>query len=131
MNTVGLNDWSQYIQEGRQYLKAALGGHQRAGVFSNELIGNLVGLSLEKLLVGLCLRHGHMPADHTLAGIVAEADRVCPLERSLAEEILLLDRVQDLCSLDVHMPCPPSDRRIETLLRTNERLAVFVEEKIK
>jgi hypothetical protein len=129
MNVIGVNGWSDYIAEGQCYLKAALGGRKRAAVFNNELLGNLIGLSLEKLLVGLCLRYGHMPADHTLAGIVAEADRVCPLERSLTEAILMLDHVQDLCSLDVHMPRPVSDGRIETLLEMNERLAAFVEEK--
>jgi len=129
MNGIGVHGWSEYIDEGRQYLKTALAGRKRAAVFNNELLGNLIGLSLEKFLVGLCLRHGHMPADHTLGGMVAEADRVCPLDRSLVEEILMLDRAQDLCSLDVHMPPAVSDRRIETLLRMNERLAAFVAEK--
>ncbi len=129
MDGIGVNGWMEYIAEGHQYLKAALGGRKRAAVFDNDLLGNLIGLSVEKLLVGLCLRYGHMPADHTLGGMVAEANSVCPMERSLAEAIVMLDRAQDLCSLDVHMPRPVSEGRIETLLRMNERLAAFVEEK--
>lgn len=131
MAVIGVNGWSDYIEEGRRYLQAAIGGRKRAAAFNNDLLGNLIGLSVEKLLVGLCLRYGHMPADHTLGGMVAEAHSVCPMERSLAEAIVMLDRAQDLCSLDVHMPRAVSDRRIETLLRMNERLAAFVEEKAK
>ncbi|MBI5063155.1 MAG: hypothetical protein HZB87_06755 [Desulfatitalea sp.] len=130
MDGIGIKGWSEYVEEGRRYFKTAQGGRKRAAVFNNELLANLIGLSLEKFLVGLCLRHGHLPADHTLGGIVAEVQRLCPMDAALAEEIMIMDRVQDLCSLDVHMPCAASDRRIEMLLSMNEHVAAFVEEKV-
>ncbi|MBI5549997.1 MAG: hypothetical protein HY911_00725 [Desulfobacterales bacterium] len=125
-----MNDWANYIQEGRHYLMTAHNGHKRNTVFNNELVGNLIGLSLEKLLVGLCLYHGFLPADHTLTGIVAEVHRRCPLDPSLMDGIRALDRVQNLCALDVQAACAVGDRQIEALLTMNEHIAVFVEKNI-
>ena len=112
-------------------MKTALNGQKRKAVFTNELVYNLIGLSLEKMLVGLCLRHGHMPADHTLAGIVGELNELCPMEQSLAEEIRAMDRIQDLCALDMKTFCSVSDRQITQLLSLNERVAAFVKEAIE
>lgn len=116
----------EFIHEGCQYLKTARNGHKRRKVFSNELVFNLIGLSVEKLLVGLCLEHGHMPADHTLTGIVGETNRLCPMEEALVESIGMMDRVQDLCSLEVDSRCIVNDLQIENLLAMNEQVASFV-----
>ncbi len=126
-----MDEWIEYIQEGRQFLQTARNGQKRKTVFTNELVYNLIGLSLEKMLVGLCMRHGHMPADHTLAGIVSELNDLCPLEASLAEEIRAMDRIQDLCALDMKTFCSVSDRQITQLLSLNERVAAFVKEAIE
>ncbi len=121
-----MNPWSRYLREGRQYLAAARNGYRGKRAFNNELVYNLIGLSVEKFLVGLCLHRGHLPADHTLAGMVIEAHRLCPLEPSLAEAIRMMDRVQDLCSLEVNVRCTVSDPQIESLLAMNERVAAYV-----
>ena len=123
-----MSEGAEFIREGRQFLNTARNGLQRKAVFNNELIFNLIGLSLEKLLVGLCLERGYMPADHTLAGIVNETNRLCPMEARLIEAIRMMDRVQDLCSLDVTRGCVVSDLQIENLLAMNEQVASFVNE---
>ena len=125
-----MNDYTKYIQEGRHYWMTARNGHKRNAVLNNELVGNLIGLSLEKLLVGLCLHHGFLPADHTLTGIVAEVHGRCPLDPSLMDAIRALDRMQNLCALDVQAACSVGDRQIEALLTMNERIAEFVEKNI-
>ncbi|MFZ1984791.1 MAG: hypothetical protein WAU91_10290 [Desulfatitalea sp.] len=122
-----MNRWFEFILEGRHYLKTARNGHKRNTVFNNELVSNLIGLSVEKLLVGLCMHHGFMPADHTISGIVAEVHRLCPLDSSLAEAIQRMDRMQNLCALDVQPQSPVGDRQVEELLSMNERVAAFVE----
>ena len=58
--------------------------------------------------------------------MVAEAHRLCPMETSLAEAIRMMDRVQDLCSLDVNVRCTVSDPQVENLLAMNERVAAYV-----
>lgn len=125
-----MDEWIEYIQEGRQFLQTARNGQKRKDVFTNELVYNLIGLSLEKMLVGLCMRYGHMPADHTLEGIVSEVDALCPMETSLAEEIRAMDRIQDLCALDMKTFCSVSDSQITQMLSLNERVAAFVDQNI-
>ncbi|WP_054032748.1 hypothetical protein [Desulfatitalea tepidiphila] len=126
-----MSDWSAFVHEGHQYLKTARNGHQRKTVFNNELVFNLIGLSIEKLLVGLCLHRGHMPMDHTLSGIVSEADRLCPMGASLTTAVGMMNRVQDLCSLDADSRCTVDDDQIENLLAMNERVAAFVRDKTR
>ena len=123
-----MSDGAEFIHEGFQYLKTARNGHKRKKVFNNELVFNLIGLSVEKLLVGLCMQRGHMPMDHTLAGIVGETNRLCPMKAPLVEAIQMMDRVQDLCSLDVNSRCIVSDLQIDNLLAMNEQVASFVNE---
>lgn len=125
-----MQEWTNFIQEGLQFLRTARNGQKRKAVFTNEIIYNLIGLSLEKMLVGLCMRHGHMPADHTLAGIVAEVNDLCPMDTTLAEEIQAMDRIQDLCALDMNSFCTVSDRQVAQLLSLNERVAAFVNQHI-
>ncbi|MDA8137374.1 MAG: hypothetical protein M0036_01870 [Desulfobacteraceae bacterium] len=131
MEELGVGSWPEYIAQGRQYFKAARGGRKRPEVFTNELVSHLIGLSVEKLLMGLCLRHGRLPADHTLGGIVSEVQSLCPMERMLAEEIALMDRAQDLCALDPRLPLAMSDQRVAHMLETNARVAEYVEEKLQ
>lgn len=121
-----MNDWPTYIREGRQYLKTATNGRKRSKVFSNELIYNLIGLSVEKLLVGLCLHRDHLPAAHSLSGIINAVQRLCPMDTALAEEIRMMDRIRDLCALDVHARCEVNDRQIECLLAMNHALDAYV-----
>jgi hypothetical protein len=125
-----MNDWPKFIQEGRQYLTTARNGRRRKHVFNNELVCNLIGLSVEKLLVGLCLQRGHMPADHTLSGMVASANHLCAMDAALADAILMMDRIQNLCALEVNASWSLSDEQLDTLLQMNERVAAFVEENI-
>jgi hypothetical protein len=53
-----MSDGAEFIHEGFQYLKTARNGHKRKKVFNNELVFSLIGLSVEKLLVGLCMQRG-------------------------------------------------------------------------
>lgn len=125
-----MDDGTEFIQEGHKYLKTARNGLKRREVFNNELIFNLISLSVEKLLVGLCMHRGHMPADHTLAGIVGETNRLCPMEEPLLEAIQMMDRVQDLCSLEVSRGVIVSDKQIRALLKMNGQVAAFVNQHV-
>jgi hypothetical protein len=124
-----MDDWPAFIQEGRVYLRTARNGRKKH-VFNNELVCNLIGLSVEKFLVGLCMQRGHIPADHTLGGIVASTNRLCPMDATLADAIRTMDRIQNLCALEVNAPCSVSDQQVDHLLSMNERVAVFVEENL-
>lgn len=130
MEEQGVRGWPDYVAEGRQYLKTARGGRNRPAVFTNELLSHLIALSVEKFLVGMCLRQGHMPADHTLGGIVSAVQRLYPMDPGLAEEIALMDCVQDLCTLDLRPLRLVSDQRVARLLETNARVAAFVNEQL-
>jgi HEPN domain-containing protein len=121
------NESTDYINEGRQYFKTARNGRKRKQVFTNELTYNLIGLSVEKSLIGLCLQQGHVPEDHTITGIVRAVHELFPMEPSLMKEIQMMDKIQNMCSLDVNNLYDVSDPQINDLLLLNERVITFVD----
>lgn len=124
-------EWTDYINEGRQYFKTARNGRKRKQVFTSELTYNLICLSVEKLLIGLCLQHGHIPEDHTISGIVMAVHELFQMEPSLMQELQMMDKIQDMCSLDVNNLCIVSDPQIDNLLLLNERVIAFVESRLE
>lgn len=122
-----IDEWADYIKEGRQYFKTARNGRKRKAVFTNEVTYNLICLSLEKLLIGLCMQRGQIPEDHTIRGIVATTNDLCPMDPVLMQEIDSMDRIHDMCSLEVQNFCTVQDGQIEGLLSLNERVEAFVD----
>ncbi len=122
-----ISEWEAYIQEGRQYFKTARNGRNRRQVFTNELTYNLIGLSVEKLLIGLCMYQGHVPDDHTIGGIVSAVHDLFPMDPQLMKGLLMMEKIQDMCSLEVNNLCIVSDQQIDHLLILNQGVVDFVD----
>lgn len=126
-----INEWTDYVYQGRQYLKTARNGRKRKQVFTNEVTYNLIALSVEKLMLGLCMKFGHLPEDHTLSGIVTAAHDLCPMDPALKHEIHMMDQMLDMCALDGNMLCIVNDQQIDNLLLLNEQVHAFVASNIE
>ena len=130
MKTAGIAGWGEHLQRGSQYLRTAERGGQRPHIFTNELVFQLAVMGLEHLLAGICQYHRTMPTDHTLSGLVATLETVCPLDGRLAGRIAWIEAQEDLCSLSPAQRPPPSDTVIRSALAAGEELLRVVEEKI-
>lgn len=122
-----ISGWQDHIVAGRQYLNAAGNGRRRPAVFNNELVFQMSAMAIEKLIAGLCQYHRRMPNDHTLTGLVAGLDTVCPMAPKLARRITLLEIRDDMCALSVSHRQPPSDTDIEEILSVGRAVSRFVD----
>jgi hypothetical protein len=87
----------QFMTEGNQYLKTAEGGSRRSGVFTPEILYNLLAMAIEKHIMGALIGKGSMADNHTFRDLVDSVDRVCPMDPKLAAELLDLEQYQEIC----------------------------------
>jgi hypothetical protein len=125
MQIQSITGWHDHVQSGYQYLDAARRGLSRPAVFNNELIFQLVAMGIEKIIAGLCQYHHQMPYDHTLSGLVAELDGVCPIEPELIQQIRQIECNDDMCTLDPERRTPPSDADVREVLAAGEAVVRF------
>ena len=125
------SDWYDHVVAGIQYLKTARKGKSRPEVFTNELIYNLVSLSVEKLLVGLSLHFGKMPPHHRLDSLVQWVDKLAPMDEDLVKNVMALDSYQDICSMDAFERHTPNDMEIQTMLEIAKKVELFVKQCIE
>lgn len=120
-----MQDWQDHILAGRQYLKTAGKGLSRRAVFNNELIFQLAAMAIEKIMVGVCQYHRHMPTDHTLSGLVEALASICPVDAELADSIRGLELIDNMCALTPIQRKPPGDLEIQGILTVGRAVAGF------
>lgn len=125
------SDWYDHVVAGIQYLKTALNGRKRPDVFTNELTYNLIALSLEKLLMGLCIHHGRLPQHHRLDGLVEEVATMEPIDVELVKNVQAVESYQDLCSFEIYKSPFPNDMEIKAMLKIAKEVEQFVKQSIE
>ena len=128
--------WREFMAQGRQFHKAALGGLKRTEVFTPEILYNMLAMAMEKYIMGLLMYRKNLPDNHTFRDLVdglrrmeaQSADSFGPrLTEELAGELLALDAFQEICSVDGYARQPPSDEEILRMSRTCANLLEYVE----
>ncbi len=94
-----MNDWHQYLTEGKQYLSAATGKGDRPPKLTASIRYNLFALALEKAAMALVDMHGDMPDNHTFTDLLEAIGRHVEIPSELRQEILDLEQVQTICSV--------------------------------
>jgi len=128
--------WQDFIAEGRQFHKAALGGLKRTEVFTPEILYNLLAMAMEKYIMGLLMYRKNLPDNHTFQDLVDGLRRMeaqsgatsSPrLTDALAEELLALDAFQEICSVDGYARQAPNEAEILRMSQTCARLQEYVQ----
>ena len=70
-----IENYQDFMTEGDKYLKTAKGGIKRPAIFTSEILYNIIGLAIEKHVMGALMAKGHMvgfgPKDEVLPKVVA------------------------------------------------------------
>lgn len=122
--------WEVFIQQGRQYMKTAVGGIKRRSVFTNDLLYNIVAMAIEKYFMGFFQYHGQMPENHTLSDLVQGVEKITLLDRGLSEGLLNMDRFQEICAWDTYRRQKPNEEDIEAFLKLGMDVEKFVFENV-
>ncbi|WP_456473287.1 hypothetical protein [Desulfolithobacter sp.] len=127
-----IDDWEIFLKEGLQYLATARGGHaRRPGVFTPEILYNLVTMAIEKFVMAALMFHGTLPFNHTMHDLVEALEQTFPgATDPMREQLLALDRHQEICDLDTWHITPPSGQEITEMIVLAEQVREMVSGKL-
>ncbi len=89
--------WSEFMTEGDAYLKTARGGQKRPGVFTPEILYNLLAMAIEKHIMAALIFKGTLADNHTFTDMIQSAKELCPLDDALIEKLVELESYQEIC----------------------------------
>jgi hypothetical protein len=124
--------WQDFLKEGNQFLSTAAGGYaRRQQVFTSEILYNLVGMAIEKLIMALLMKSGNLPYNHTMHDLVESMEEFLPGDlANLGEELKALDGFQEICDIDSYNITPPTMAEISRMLELAKEVQTITISKI-
>jgi hypothetical protein len=119
--------WEQFLEEGRSFHRAALGGLKRPEVFTPEIIQNIAAMGIEKYFMALFVRQGVLPRNHTMEDFIEEARAFMLLPEDLEVLLRRFDALQNICSFDDFRITKPSLDDVNHFVDAVNRVAVLAE----
>lgn len=89
--------WSEFMTEGDAYLKTARGGQNRPGVFTPEILYNLLAMAIEKHIMAALIFKGTLADNHTFGDLITSARVHCPIDEAVAAKLIELEGYQEIC----------------------------------
>ncbi len=127
MITMAITDWRQYLKEGEQYLQTALGAAtRRPEVFTPEILYNLTGMAIEKLIMGFLMSRGDLAENHTMADLLRALGRHAEVPAELVQDLLYLDSFQEICDLATYRRRPPTPEESRRILAIGQAVRQFI-----
>jgi HEPN domain-containing protein len=116
------------IKGANGYFKTAIRAFYKKSVFSDELIFNILTMSIEKYLVGLLMSIGIMPANHVIKYLLEETEEHFKIDVSIQKHLAAIDDYLYLCSVDNFTKNTPPREDLEKMINAVEKLKFFVQE---
>jgi len=119
-----IEGWEDFLNEGEAYLKTASGAHaRRREVFTPEILYNIIAMAIEKFVMAALMKHGALPYNHTMGDLVAAMEETFPgaLQEN-RQQLLDLDRYQEICDVDAFKISPPDAEEINGMLEIARHL---------
>jgi hypothetical protein len=113
-----ITGYQQFISDAEAYYKTATNGSKNKDKFTNEILYNIIAMSMEKYIVGLLMYHNHMATHHTLTSLIKEAIEYIDFSSELIDEMAYFDMFQFICSVENYKLIKPSDQDILNMLNT-------------
>lgn len=121
---------NQWITEANGYFKAATGGLNRKNIFTNEILYNIISMSIEKYLMGFLVSRNQLPQCHTLSNMIQEVKELTPVTDYIVQKMNYFDKVQQICSLVNYDKNIITDRDILVMIDLLKQIRVMVQENI-
>ena len=91
--------YEAFLDDGRKFLKTACGGLKRPAVFNEEILYNILLMSIEKNIMGILIYHGDMADNHTVTDLLDSLQRVIKIDEKVVADLLEFERYQTICSV--------------------------------
>ncbi|WP_372806708.1 hypothetical protein [Pontiella sp.] len=119
-------DYSDFMNEGDKYLKTARGGIKRPAVFTAEILYNIIGLAIEKHVMGALMAKGKLADNHTFTDLIDAANQVGGIDESIADQLRKFESYQNICPVfaGYHRTEPPAEA-IPEMIATAEAIQAW------
>lgn len=125
--TVNQSTSPQFMTDAESYYKTALGGVNRKNIFTNEILYNIISMSIEKYMMGFLTSKNELPPCHTLGNMIKEIKRHIPVEEGLVKRLDYFDKLQFICSFSFIKQEPISDNDIADMIVTLTEIRAMVQ----
>ncbi len=121
-------NYTAFMNEGDKYLKTARGGVNRPTVFTSEILYNIIGLAIEKHVMGALMAKGKLADNHTFTDLIDAANQVGGIDDSIAVQLRKFESYQNICPVfaGYHRTEPPADA-IPEMIETAEAVQSWAE----
>ncbi len=119
-----ITGWEEFLQEGDAYLKTGHGAYAKSrAAFTPEILYNIIAMAIEKLVMATLMKQGQLPYNHTMYDLVEAMDDVFPESLvDIREDLLNLDKYQEICDIDHYNIIPPDSTEIPGMLNLASQL---------
>jgi hypothetical protein len=127
MNIVQISNWQDYRRDGEQFLRTALMARKKnKKPFTPEILYNLIGMSIEKLIMAYLMKNGDLADNHTMGDLLTSMERHTGKQPELAEKLRYLDSFQEICDLEAYSVKIPTQEDTDTILAIGEEIREFL-----
>ena len=120
-------DWSEWLKNGDQYLKAATPKKEKSR-FGPEIRYNLLSLSLEGYVMAMLGYHNNLPFNHTFTDLMQALEKIVPIPEALKDQILKYENIQSICSIEKYSRRPPDESELDDLKDAVIRIGAIAHE---
>ena len=127
MNIVQIDNWQEYRRDGEQFLHTALMARKKNKKhFTPEILYNLTGMAIEKLIMAYLMKNGDLAENHTMGDLLAALERHTGSQPNLAEKFRYLDSFQEICDLEAYSVKIPTQEDTEVILAIGQKISDFL-----
>lgn len=90
-------DYTDFMNEGDKYLKTARGGINRPAIFTGEILYNIIGLAIEKHVMGALMAKGQLADNHTFTDLIDATRQIGEIDESIANQLRKFEGYQNIC----------------------------------
>jgi len=124
-------DYTDFMTEGDKYLKTARGGVKRPAVFTTEILYNILGLAIEKHIMGALMAKGMLADNHTFTDLIDATKQVGEIDAAIADQLRKFEGYQNICPVfaGYHRAEPPTEA-IPEMIETAEAVQAWAAQTI-
>ena len=125
------DDYEAFMNEGDKYLKTARGGVKRPAVFTTEILYNIIGLAIEKHVMGALMAKGKLADNHTFTDLIDATRQIGEIDEAIAGQLRKFESYQNICPVfaGYHRTEPPQEA-IPEMIATAEAVQAWAKNAI-
>ncbi|MBN2162608.1 MAG: hypothetical protein JXR25_10615 [Pontiellaceae bacterium] len=120
-------EYGAFLEEGEKYLKTARGGLNRPEIFTTEILYNIIGLAIEKLIMGALMAKGQLADNHTFTDLIDATKQIGEIDSEIADQLRKFESYQNICPVfaGYHRADPPREAILE-MIETADAVKIWV-----